>query len=85
MKYFVGLDVAMKSTSVCIVDSSGNIVYETSVKTDPKALSQSIKKASLPIELIGLESGSISHFLVTELQKLDLPAICMGLSKKSGF
>jgi len=44
MKYYAGLDVAMKNTSVCIVDETGKIVHESSVKTDPNSLPMQSKK-----------------------------------------
>ena len=47
MKYYVGLDVAMKNTSVCIVDKEGKIVHESSVKTDPNSLADAIEKTGL--------------------------------------
>jgi HpcH/HpaI aldolase/citrate lyase family len=40
MAYFVGLDVSVKETSVCIVDDAGKIVRETRVASEPEALLQ---------------------------------------------
>jgi len=61
MKYFVGLDVSMKKTSVCIVDEQGKIVHEAEVTTEPTKLAEAIRKTGYTIELIGFESGSLSH------------------------
>jgi transposase len=80
MKYYVGLDVSMKETSVCVVDETGNVCRERTVKTDPQAIAEVLKKFQA-IELVGLESGSISHWLVDELKKLDLPTICVDARK----
>lgn len=77
MRHFIGLDVSMKETSVCIVDEQGRVVRESREKTCPLQLASAIKKAGLSVEKIGIESGSLSHWLVTQLQKLDLPAICI--------
>lgn len=38
MDYFAGLDVAVKETSVCIVDDTGRIVREVKVASEPAAL-----------------------------------------------
>lgn len=51
MKHYVGLDVSMKKTSVCIVNEQGKIVYEFDVKTDPHALADAIEKTALKIEI----------------------------------
>jgi hypothetical protein len=40
MNYFAGLDVSVKDTSVCIVDSTGKIVREIKVASEPDALLQ---------------------------------------------
>ena len=34
MAYFVGLDVSVKETSVCVVDDSGKVISEQKVLTD---------------------------------------------------
>jgi transposase len=38
MDHFAGLDVSVKDTSVCIVDSTGKIVREVTVASEPDAL-----------------------------------------------
>ena len=38
MDHFVGLDVSVKETSVCIVDDRGRIVREVKVASEPEAL-----------------------------------------------
>jgi len=35
MAYFVGLDVSVKETSVCVVDDSGKVISEQKVLTEP--------------------------------------------------
>lgn len=83
MKYYVGLDVAMKNTSVCIVDEVGKIVHESSVKTDPNTLADAIEKTGLKIELVGFESGSLGHYLARGFKERALPAVCMDARKLS--
>src|SRR3974390_3528709 len=38
MDYFAGLDVSVKDTSVCIVDSTGKIIREVKVASEPDTL-----------------------------------------------
>jgi transposase len=85
MKYYVGLDVAMKKTSICIVDEQGKIVHESEAKTDPHALADVIEKAKLQIELVGFESGSLSHFLNQGFKERAMPAICIDARKMSAI
>jgi transposase len=35
MAYFVGLDVSVKETSVCVVDDSSKVISEQKVLTEP--------------------------------------------------
>jgi len=60
MKHYVGLDVSMKNTSICIVDEQGKIVHESIAKTEPHVLADAIDKTGLKIELVGFESGALS-------------------------
>jgi predicted NBD/HSP70 family sugar kinase len=43
MDHFAGLDVAVKETSVCIVDDTGRIIREVKVASEPEALLQVLK------------------------------------------
>lgn len=81
MKHYVGLDVSMKKTSICIVNDQGKIVHESEVKTDPHALADTIEKTGLKVELVGFESGSLSHYLAQGFKERALPAVCMDARK----
>jgi predicted NBD/HSP70 family sugar kinase len=35
MEHFVGLDVSVKETSVCVVDAAGKVILEQKVPTEP--------------------------------------------------
>lgn len=83
MKHYVGLDISMKNTSVCIVDETGKIVHESTVKTEPSDLADAIEKTGLNVELIGFESGSLGHYLAQGFKKRNLPAVCMDARKLS--
>jgi len=85
MKHYVGLDVSMKKTSLCIVNEQGKIVHESEVKTDPHTLSDAIEKTGLKIELIGFESGSLGHYLTQGFKERALPAVCMDARKMSAI
>ena len=39
MEYYVGLDVSLKQTSICVVDQTGSVVREGVVDLDPEAIS----------------------------------------------
>ena len=43
MEYYVGLDVSLKQTSICVVDRTGSVVREGVVDSDPEAISVYVK------------------------------------------
>ena len=61
MKYYVGLDISVKETSVCIVDETGKICREVKVLSHPDDLVVVLKIPDLRIERIGLEAGPLSQ------------------------
>lgn len=77
MKHYIGLDVSMKETSICIVDEIGKIIYEGNEKTDPKLLANRMKAKVSSIEKVAIESGSLSNWLVCELEKEGIPVVCV--------
>ncbi|MER8435029.1 hypothetical protein NKJ16_31850 [Mesorhizobium sp. M0179] len=44
MKHFVGLDVSLDLTSVCVFDEEGAVVWRGKVASTPEALTELIRK-----------------------------------------
>jgi len=58
---FAGLDVSMNRTSLCLVDSSGAVIWRGACATDPESLAATIRRAGAErCTRIGLETGSLS-------------------------
>lgn len=81
MRHYVGLDVSMKETFVCIENEQGKVINQGAVKTDPEKIAQYVQKFQISIDKVGIESGSLSHWLVKELKELGIPAICIDARK----
>ena len=77
MQHYVGLDVSLKQTAVCVVDQAGKIKREAMIASDPDAIAQFIAAHAPDAVRIGLESGATSTWLWTELNKRGLPVICI--------
>src|SRR3984957_6200794 len=77
MEYYVGLDVSLKQTSICVVDQAGLVVREGVVDSDPEAISVYVTSKAPNAVRIGLETGPTSTWLWTELKRLGLPVICI--------
>jgi len=77
MQHYVGLDVSLKQTAVCVVDQTGKIKREAMVASDPDAIAQFMAAHAPDAVRIGLESGATSTWLWTELNRRGLPVICI--------
>ncbi len=85
MKYYAGLDVAMKETFICIVDEEGKRVFESQARTDPQPIYEELFKSGFELEKIGLETGSLSTYLTIGLQELGMNAICIDARKMAAI
>src|SRR5438034_2552120 len=77
MEYYVGLDVSLKQTSICVVDQTGSVAREGVVDSDPEAISVYVRSKAPEAVRIGLETGPTSTWLWTELKRFGLPVICI--------
>lgn len=77
MQSYVGLDVSLRQTAVCVVDQAGKVKREGTVDSDPDAIANFICATAPNLVRIGLETGATSTWLWTELKKRGLPVICI--------
>ena len=77
MAHFVGLDVSVKETSVCVVDDAGKVILEQKVPTDPADLIAILTSLGVSFGRIGIETGPLSQWLVNALTVANLPVICV--------
>jgi transposase len=77
MKQYVGLDVSQRETSVCVVNETGQVVFEGKAKSDPGALTGLLREHAPRAERIGFETGAMASWLWHELRRVDLPVVCI--------
>ncbi len=77
MAHFVGLDVSVKETSVCVVDDAGKVILEQKVPTEPADIIALLSSLGATFGRIGIEAGPLSQWLVNALTAADLPVICV--------
>src|SRR5690242_21965648 len=73
MQHYVGLDLSVKETSVCIIDKAGKVIREVKVATKPVPILAVLTEEGLAIERIGLEAGPLSQWLFSALAEAGLP------------
>ena len=84
MAYFVGLDVSLEETAICVVDESGTILREGKAESEPEAIVTWLKSINVSMERLGLEAGPLSPWLCGELQAAGLPAVCIETRRMKG-
>ena len=55
MERYVGLDVSLKQTSICVVNQAGSIVQEGVIVSDPDAIAAFVKSKAPGTVRIGIE------------------------------
>ena len=77
MELYVGLDVSLMETSICVVDRNGAVIAESTAMSNPEAIANYVMSEAPGAVRIGLESGPTSTWLWHELKALGLPVICI--------
>jgi transposase len=77
MVHYIGLDVSLKQTSICVVNQAGSVVREGVVDSEPEAIAAFVRSKAPGAVRIGLETGPTATWLWTELKQLGLPVICI--------
>lgn len=87
---YVGLDVSVRRTSVCVMDVRGHVADEKSVPSTPEAIAAVINAAGAKVERVGLEAGINSAWIARGLLAAKLPVIVIDATHaaaalKTGF
>jgi len=77
MDHYVGIDVSLELSSVCILDAAGQIVKEAKVASQPEALTTFLTRLGLPLTRIGLEAGPLSQWLHAALVKAGFETVLL--------
>ena len=77
MAHFVGLDVSVKATSVCVVDETGKVISERKVATEPDEIALLLTSVGGDYVRVGIEAGPLSQWLVNGLTEANLPVVCV--------
>jgi transposase len=72
MDHYAGIDVSLECSSVCVVDASGEIVWEAKVASEPEALIAWFESLGVRLVRIGLEAGPLSQWLFAGLRQAGL-------------
>lgn len=77
MRYYVGLDVSHKSTHICVVDKDRRTVWRGVCDTHPEMIADRLQAWKKEVELVGLETGSLTPWLYHGMKRQGLPVVAM--------
>lgn len=77
MALFVGLDVSLKFTSICIVEADGSSVWEAKAESEPVPLVKALARWRDRITLVGIEACPLSEWLYGALVESGFQTVCI--------
>jgi transposase len=77
VEVYAGLDISDKSTHVCVVNGSGDVVWSGACATDPGVIAKTLKARAPGLGRVVLETGTLSSFLYHGLVERGVPVTCI--------
>src|SRR5689334_9902804 len=77
VEHYAGIDVSLERSSVCVVDTTGRIVREAKVPSEPEALVAFFGQLGLLLTRVGLEAGPLSQWLHAGLTGAGFEAVLL--------
>ena len=77
MELFVGLDVSVRTTSICVMEAGGKILKEGKVESHPASIADFLCNIAGHYKRVGLEAGPLSQWLYAGLAEAGYPVICV--------
>ena len=77
MEHYVGVDVSLELSSLCVLDVTGKIIREAKVASEPEALVMFVRGLGLEITRVGLEAGPLSQWLYDGLHEAGLAPVLL--------
>ena len=77
MDVYIGLDVSLASTAICVVSAQGKVVKETTAPSEPEDLVRTLRALPWPVIGVGLEAGPQSQWLYRHLVDAGFDTVLM--------
>jgi transposase len=85
MQHYVGLDVSLSETAICVIDHDGIVIREGKVASEPEAITAWLIELDISVTRVGLEIGGLARWLYAELRAAGWPAICIDPRRLRGL
>ena len=77
MKHYVGLDVSVKETAVCVIDDEGIVVWKGKAQSTPAAIAKTLFEKAPALNTVCMETGPLAVPLWHGLRDLGIEVICI--------
>ena len=77
MSYYAGLDVSLRSVSICMIDEDGTIALERTVPFEIEDVVACLQSVHDMVEQVGFEAGVMSQHLFHGLVAAGYDTVCM--------
>jgi transposase len=84
MDLFIGLDVSLASTAICVVSTQGKVVKEAVAASEPEALVSALQALPGTVVIVGLEAGPLSQWLHLHLAEAGFTTALMETRQVKG-
>lgn len=84
MDIYIGLDVSLASTAVCVLSSHGKVVKEITALSEPDDLERVLRSLLGTVVAVGLEAGPLSQWLYRHLTEAGFDTVLMETRQVKG-
>lgn len=77
MSLFVGLDISLKKTSICVLNEQGVSIFQGTALSEPAAIMEKLSRWRDDIVLVGIEACPLSEWLHTALTASGYEVRCL--------
>jgi transposase len=85
MRVFIGLDVSLAKTAICVVDRDGAVQWQGKVPSEPGPIVERLAEWLGNIELAGIEACPLSEWLHRALREASVPIVCIETRQAQRF
>jgi hypothetical protein len=77
MTYYTGIDVSLRSVSICVVDDKGEVCLEAKVAAEIDAIVDRLRRFSGDVKSVGFEAGTLTDDFVDRFAIVGPPERCV--------
>jgi transposase len=77
MALYVGLDVSLKTTSICVIGADGSAIWEGKAESEPTSIVKALIRWRREIALVGIEACPLSEWLYGALVESGFEIVCI--------